>query len=1714
MADQHLSQVTFVLLDDEEVQRMSVAAITQVSGKDVAEKTTTVGTAEDNILSQIVNNHETPRDIRLGCVDGRVMCPTCHEQGCGGHQGYIALADYVIRPTYVVYIINILSAVCFFCSKLRFNPTTAATDTDTEKSAKFKLRAVMTIEDGFERQRAVAALLKQSSKGVKFCPWCQKIQPVYRYRGALTNVIEYEFLSTPRTTEPDERWETENCAQYLVGSKLYAILDGITDADAEVLGFPRTQHPRRLMTRVQVVPSPSIRPVHASGHRRHQMLMRGDDDLTRVLQSIVRANNMIVTYRDAYREAVRTGENVKAAREMFIWCQVGLQLATYFVFKPDAINNVRVREFLDKLRAITTGVTTSFHVQRHRVGMKDILNGKGGFMRKYMAGKRVDHSARSPISVAKPDANMWTLGVPSTIMNTLTFPERATDFNLEMLRAAVRIGAKRNDGALSAFIPEQDRLVSLANMTDASLDAFAAAVRPGWIVRRHLRNGDICVFNRQPTLHKMSMMGFSIYRVPHLAFLLPIMDSTPFNADHDGDEMNFHMPQTFEAIAEIKELMFVTKCIVSPQKNAAVIGLKQDAVLGWFLLSKLDRLSDTLIRAIRESVQFDPRDEAGYLEEPNLNTHLDPALWRPLTSGIVAGIDVLGALVPLDFEYHHGGVDISRGVARGVVTSQVIGTGPSTIQHKIFLQFGPWACAKFLSDANRVAIEYLKTHSISVGWRNCVMPAELKSTVDRLLATRPPDRVLGDLCTVLMDWAKTQDPFENGLVAEILSGAKGNQTNLTQILASIGQQSGTTFRYRDRPMSLFAPDAAGPETNGLIRSSFARGTSLSEFFFSAQAGRSGLTDTAVKTALSGYVERRMMQWLKNVIMDYFGRVCDTNGQVMQLVYGGDNLDATMLEVHALYPQSWTPRTAVHDIIARVFSNRNVKVRVPLIHAEFDGDCPLSTLVPWFKSLFLAHRTLLRWPDGLDTLEDVLGFLRDNPCPLWVFACFVCVRWTRAPTNLDAIGQRYISAIVAPGEPLGALAATSMSEPATQMTMKTFHQSGLVNRNITVGLPRLQELINSQGSDESSFMNIVLREPFRECYQFAACVADSIVERTLESVMVNNELYEGSPPLCFERSPEPSLGLGTITSFSRLPPTVDVDVSADGLRGAIPPPTPPTRTVPILRITVRELSRVVADALQQYVTDAACVLATSDTEVLVWIDDVEFFCARFSEITDKTHGYLQDFYINVLADKSDVDKQLFVHGILTVWVNAWKTLVISGFKDVRKAFVKRRDREFIVETEGSNPGLWLLPYVDPNKTYCSNAKYAVARYGIENCNVVLSRELCEVLSAGYGVDPRHIQLLADVMTQNGEYLALTRHNMMRGGVGVLQRAGYEETATVLTRAGAFGQSDQLEGASRLFLGMPSKVGTGLVEIVADHHEDLKYVAPLDKTHDERIARRAEEFLGRAEAGGGQDLDYVEPMPTSRPTDSEGESDGEFGEYVFPDDMGLSERAWTCHGMVRRSFEFTPSTPESLDDFYAKLWQLRSKTFWTSTPSAWDFGAVCFWDGLRTRTELDYHVTVPIHEHRGPSAATFATRVNPKNDTNAHFVETVVCSVVEEPSAAAESVETVTLVVKRKPKSKKDVPPVTPLAHTIVFQRCRFATDEANVTIRLEHSGRTFADARRAADRTLPKVVIELTTTPVLQAFEHLVLGNTADNAVFTRRDAQFNELWTKLITWLA
>ncbi|HLC67033.1 MAG TPA: DNA-directed RNA polymerase subunit A', partial [Candidatus Nanoarchaeia archaeon] len=714
-------------------------------------------------------------------------------------------------------------------------------------------------EEGIDARRRKLKALLENMSGTPKCPHCNAKQ----YKISLEK--PYTYLENEKRITPIE---------------IRTRLERIPDEDCELLGLnPKFARPEWAVLTILAIPPVTIRPsiTLESGER-------SEDDLTHKLGDIIRINQ-------------RLFENINAgAPEIIIedlWDLLQYHITTFFDNSVAQLPPARHRSG-QPLKTIT-----------------ERIKSKEGRIRHNLAGKRTNFSARTVIS-PDPMIALNEVGVPKVIAMKLTVPERVTEWNMAYVKKFIERGPGKYPGANYITRPDGKK----KKITDETKEQLLEELQPGYAVERHLLDGDIAIFNRQPSLHRMSMMCHRVKVLPDKTFRLNPAICHPYNADFDGDEMNLHIPQTEEARAEAEILMEVQTQLVSPRYGLSVIGCVQDAISGNFVLTR--------------ELQFP------YLEAVGLLISIGEEHWNRLPKKeTIEGTEIFSCLLPPDFNFqgvskNGESVIISNGKLKsGIMDSANLGQGAGLMLRNIHKQYGETFTVDFLHKLYKLALAALLYRGFSVSISDIDLPTEAvqkieeelnagEDMVDKLigmyysreLETFPGKtleetlemKILEVLNKVRNKTGKLVTDFgKQGTGCNIMtrSGARGNPINMAQMAACVGQQALRGRRidkgYRNRTLSSFKENDLRPAARGFIRHGFKAGLHPAEFFFAAMTGRDSLMDTALRTPKSGYLYRRLANAMQDLRVDYDETVRDASGRVIQFNYGEDNIDVAKSE---------------------------------------------------------------------------------------------------------------------------------------------------------------------------------------------------------------------------------------------------------------------------------------------------------------------------------------------------------------------------------------------------------------------------------------------------------------------------------------------------------------------------------------------------------------------------------------------------------------------------------------------------------------------------------------------------------------------------------------------------------------------------------------------------------------------------------------------------
>ena len=935
-------------------------------------------------------------DLRMGSTDSRWTCGTCHKNNhdCAGHFGHVELAAKIYVPHFLRAIHRTLQMVCVDCSHL----LSWCTPEVEQELLGVKKHAARFI-------KAYARFKEKST-----CPHCSRVQP------KICKDLMGLYLDTDKNP--------------LSANRAFEILANVSDHDASILGYTRASGSRPEWGIFSVLPigPPCIRPSLF-----HEDQSRSENDITYKYLDILKSNFALEKELQAERSDAKH-KRIILDRTLHLQQHVSTLM-----------NNKRVGKNV---------LTSQGRNNSPFVCFTERLTSKTGRVRGNMMGKRVDFSARSVIS-PDPTLGIEQVGTPYEIATKLTVNEIVTKWNIQRLQQAVDNGPTTHPGAL--MITRNGERFNL-NIMNASLMTpnlkpnvrqhiqHVLTLQIGDIVDRHLVDGDYVLFNRQPSLHKMSMMAHQVRVLPGKTFRINPNVCAPYNADFDGDEMNMHIPRSSSSRIELEELVAVPHQVMSPQSSRPVIGCIQDTLLGARLMSESDKPMN-----VSRAIQILARTKDCHYRISRLVSIAAKA--KTILPHVL-----LSMAFPEHLNYTSGGVRIENGllVPGPVPLSKIhLGAVAGSIVHILFCDYGPHETTRFINALSDIVMGWLEFEGFSVGISDTIpnlMTREwaIQMIQDSVDQANTPDIEEHDAINILNN-SRNQigsmvigNVFRNNRIGKMVNtGSKGSVLNISQIMGIVGQQVVKTDGKMGRVTHLMGTHRAiphvsqndpDPKGRGFVSHCYLEGLDPIEYFCHSMSGREGLIDTAIKTSVTGYLQRKLIKSSEDMmVIGDRGMVVTANDQIVQFKYGGESFDAGSVE-RIIVPGGGGDQEVYMPCNPNRLLSQLAK-RLPTTASDMTDQDVQDELTRWLPTIDQSPNS----PIG-HTLGSFLGpeHLRR------VFNGRLPPR-QEYMSLLDTIKIKFLGARVPAGECVGPLAAQSVGESLTQMMLNTFHSAGIASQ---------------------------------------------------------------------------------------------------------------------------------------------------------------------------------------------------------------------------------------------------------------------------------------------------------------------------------------------------------------------------------------------------------------------------------------------------------------------------------------------------------------------------------------------------------------------------------------------------------------------------------------------------------------------------------------------
>ena len=832
-------------------------------------------------------------------------------------------------------------------------------------------------------------------------------------------------------------------------------------------------------------------------------------------------------------------------------------------------------------------------------------------------------------------------------------------------------------------------------------------------------------------------------------------------------------------------------------------------------------------------------------------------------------------------------------IIHGTIVKNMAGSANNGLVHVIFREKGHVAARDFFSAVQRMVNYWLLHFGFSVGIGDTIVDkatmagitnrmVEAKEAVQVLIKEAEMNRMkpkpgmtiretleaaIANELNKARDWTgKTaQDNLkdDNNVKQMVVSGAKGSFINISQMTGVVGQQfvegKRINFGFKHRTLPHFSKDDYGPESKGFVENSYLRGLTPQEFWFHAMGGREGLIDTAVKTAETGYIQRRLVKAMEDLKVGYDGTVRNSTGDVVQFLYGEDGMDGAAMEkqsfdimrlgnaaferryrVDVLSPQgafakgtlqagidttSSELQTLMDEEYAQLESDRHM-----LRHEIFTDGNPSHPLPANIRRIVQNSQQIFkidpRIPSDLDpkyvferrkALSERLIVVRGggkitelhqhNATLLFnmLVRSHLATRRVLEEYHLTQeafdwvigeVEQSFNRAVCDPSEMVGTLAAQSIGEPATQMTLNTFHYAGVASKSVTGGVPRLKEIINVALNIRTPALNVYLDHEYSRTEEQAHGIMRKLTYTRLRDVTASVEIFY-DPKL---DSTDIEEDKDFVDAFFAIP---DEDIQLQ------------LHSPWLLRLELDRAKVLEGGYEMSQIVDAIAQTVGKDVFVIHSEDNAPKLIIRIRVVAEKEDEELmgdEDMFLkrieSTLLDQVELGG---ITGIQRVFISEGKRVILSRSGEFDQ------EKEWFLETDGTNlREVLAVEGVDPVRTYSNNNFEIYETLGIEAARNALYKELNGVIEMGGSyVNYRHMALLCDLMCNKGHLMSITRFGINRTDAGALSRCSFEETVEILLEAAAVGDVDDCRGvAENVLLGQIAPMGTGSFDVSLD------------------------------------------------------------------------------------------------------------------------------------------------------------------------------------------------------------------------------------------------------------------------------------------------------------
>ena len=987
--------------------------------------------------------------------------------------------------------------------------------------------------------------------------------------------------------------------------------------------------------------------------------------------------------------------------------------------------------------------------------------------------------------------------------------------------------------------------------------------------------------------------------------------------------MNLHMPQDPESEAELKNLAAVPYQIISPANNASIIGIYQDSMLGSYLFSK-------------EGVKFTPRQAMNLLMMFN-GINENKLLEAIKTNGMVSNYDILSQIMPpLSIK---GKVEIKNGkYIKGQMDKGVLGGRSRGLLQRVCNDFGNMASAKFIDDLQNIVTEYMKIAGFSVGISDLISNQNTNDEIVNVITNKKTDvkNLIDQVQLGIFEnnTGKTnEEEFEtqvnsilnqatseagkiglknlsqgNRFVEMVKAGSKGSDLNISFMISCLGQQNvdgkRIPYGFEHRTLPHFTKYDDSPGARGFVENSYINGLTPQELFMHAMGGRVGLIDTAVKTSTTGYIQRRLIKALEDLMVNYDMTIRTNKNKIVQFKYGDDGIDTTKVEDqemsivemssqdiynHYLIPEETGKvkilgniflknvmtrmkkqqeqyaiemNTLINKminmreiIVKNVFKNKgdkvvNCPVAFNYIIGNIQGQCGITqsslvdiTPLEAYEMIKFYYEQLNKiYYSTPTTLFEILYFYYLSPKELLVVKRFNKKALTLL---LDTIIIDYKKSIVTPGEMVGMIAGQSIGEVSTQMTLNTFHFAGVASKsNVTRGVPRIEEILSLSSEIKNPSLSIYLKPEDERQKDKARSIMYMLEHTKLEEIVKSTEI-------CFDPDDLNTLiaeDKDCIAQYKAFENLVDECNEISLESGETEKSKWIVRMVMDPEVMLEKnitMDDVNFTLKSCYEDQISCIYSDFNSDKLI-------FRIRMNDILKSgSKGGQKKTKVNPL-DQSD---QIYI--LKNFQDQLLQKVVLRGIEGINKVIL-RKVLDNVVEINGvyKKQDIWVLDtigtnlldvlgldFIDNTRTLSNDIVEIYNVLGIEAARQAIYNELVEVVEFdGTYINYHNYSVLVDRMTFTHKLISIFRHGINNDNIGPIAKASFEETPEMFLKAARHAELDTLRGVSaNVMCGQEGYFGTAAFQVVLDI-EEMQNLEAASEYKYVNVDEEIEKFFG--------------------------------------------------------------------------------------------------------------------------------------------------------------------------------------------------------------------------------------------------------------------------------